>query len=450
MTDSRLSIERSKLFAMTALASVAGLLSTNQTLRADDWPQWGGPQRDLVWRETGIVEQLPAGKQLPRLWSTPIAEGYSGPAVADGRVFITDYLRQQRSERVLCLDAENGQVQWTHKYPTGYTISYPAGPRSTPVVDGDRVYTIGAMGDMFCFKVATGEVIWKTNFVKQFATKIPIWGMVASPLVDEGQLITLVGGGNGALVVSFDKMTGKELWRSLNDEQVGYCPPVIFKFGNTRQLIVWHPTAVSAINPQTGAVLWEIPFSVRAGLSISTPRKIGNRLFVTAFYNGPMMIEVSDNGRKAEIVWKGKSDSEIRTDGLHSIISTPVIRDTHIYGVCSYGQLRCLDASTGQRLWQTLDATGQGRWWNAFIVPHEDRYFLHNEQGDLIIAKFSPGGYEEISRSRLVEPTRPVKRRMTIWSHPAFAMKSVFARNDREIVRVNLAANAGGRENSKD
>ena len=90
-----------KSFAMTGLAWMIGLLSTSQTLCADDWPQWGGPQRDLVWRETGIVERLPAGKQLPRVWSTPIAEGYSGPAVADGRVFITDYLRQQRSERFL-------------------------------------------------------------------------------------------------------------------------------------------------------------------------------------------------------------------------------------------------------------------------------------------------------------------------------------------------------------
>ncbi len=114
----------------------------------------------------------------------------------------------------------------------------------------------------------------------------------------------------------------------------------------------------------------------------------------------------------------------------------------YIYGVCSYGQLRCLDASDGKRLWETFAATGHGRWWNAFIIPHEDKYFLHNEQGDLIIARLAPDGYHEISRAKLIEPTRKgdAPRRTTIWSHPAFAMKSVFARNDKEIVRVSLAA----------
>ena len=108
--------------------------------------------------------------------------------------------------------------------------------------------------------------------------------------------------------------------------------------------------------------------------------------------------------------------------------------------MCSYGQLRGLETQTGKRLWETLKATGEGRWWNAFIIPHEDRYFLHNEQGDLIIANLTSEGYEEVSRAKLVEPTRRVNRRMTIWSHPAFAMQSVFARNDKEIVRVDLSA----------
>ena len=410
---------------------------------ADDWPQWGGPQRDLVWRETGIVKTLPTDDLLPRVWSTPIGEGYSGPAVADARVYITDLVdrRARRgTERVLCLDAETGKVLWKHTYPVEYRISYPAGPRSTPVVDSGRVYTIGAMGDMLCFDVESGKVLWQKNFVEVYETRLPMWGMVASPVVDGKQLITLVGGADGALVVSFDKATGKELWRALDDRGVGYCPPLLFTFGESRQLIIWHPQAVSSLDPENGEVNWQIPFPVKAGLCIPTPRKVGNRLFVTAFYNGPRMIEVAPDGKSAQIAWQGKSDSEIRTDGLHAIISTPFMNQRHIYGVCSYGQLRCLDAKTGKRIWETREATGSGRWWNAFLIPHEDRFFIHNEQGDLIIAKLSPEGYEEISRAKLVEPTRPVQRRMTIWSHPAFAMKSVFARNDKEIVRVSLAA----------
>lgn len=421
-----------------SLLTLASCLAVSQMAFAEDWPQWGGPQRDIVWRETGIIDKFPTDGLLPRVWSTPIGDGYSGPAVADGRVYITDLDRESRQERVLCLDAETGDVLWTHAYPVVYRISYPAGPRATPVIDNGLVYTIGAMGHMFCFDARTGDVKWQKNFIEDFDTPIPMWGMAASPLVDGNQLITLVGG-KDALIVSFDKTTGAELWRALDDPEVGYCPPVIYTFGEHRQFIIWHPRAVSSLDPATGKLNWEETFRIQAGLTVPMPRQLGNRLFVTSFYNGSRMYEVGDDGKSAKIVWKGNSNSEIQTDGLHSIMPTPVVTDTHIYGVCSFGQLRCLDTKTGKRVWETFAATGNDRWWNAFIIPHEGRYFLHNEQGDLIIAKLTPQGYEEISRAKLVEPTRPVRRRMTIWSHPAFAMKSVFARNDKEIVRVNLA-----------
>ncbi len=432
-----------KLTLMT-ITVCASLIS--QTGFSDDWAQWGGPQRDLVWRETGIVKTLPTTGLLPRVWSTSLGEGYSGPAVTevDSRwcVFITDRIFKQRVgyERVLCLDAETGKQLWKYEYPVEYSVGYPAGPRSTPVIDDGRVYTLGAQGHFFCFDAKNGKVIWSKNFVDDYGTKLAIWGMVASPLVDGDQLITLVGGKKNSLVVSFDKKTGKELWRSLDDRAVGYAPPVIFTFGGKRELIIWHPTAVSALEPETGKIIWEVPYGVRYGLCIATPRKAGNRLFVASFYNGPRMIEVSNDGNTAKIVWSGNSDSEIKTDGLHPIMMTPFFNGTHIYGVDSYGQLRCLEANQGKRLWETEQATGKGRWWNAFIIPHEDRYFLHNEQGDLIIASLTPEGYKEISRAKLLEPTRKVQRRMTIWSHPAFAMKSVFARNDKEIIRVDLSA----------
>lgn len=425
------------------MLAVAAVSVASSAARADEWPQWGGPQRDLIWREEGVAQQFPTDGLLPRVWSTPLGEGYSGPAVADGRVFITDYLRKERTERVLALDAQTGEVLWKHAYPVTYTISYANGPRATPTVDADRVYTVGAMGDLFCFEASTGEVLWQRDFVEEYGTTLPTWGIAGAPLVDGEQLICLVGGEDGALVVSFDKYTGRELWRSLEDPEVGYSPPVIFEFGGVRQLIVWHPAAVSSLDPSNGEVIWEVPFQVRSGLSIATPRKAGKRLFVTCFYNGPLMLEVAADGRSAEILWQGASDSEVETDGLHSIIPTPYMNEEAIYGVCSYGQLRGLDADTGERLWMTFEATGEGRWWNAFLIryaPIPDRFFIHNEQGELILAELTRDGYEELDRAKLVEPTRRVRRRMTIWSHPAFAHRSVFARNDEEIVRVDLSA----------
>lgn len=421
------------------LAAVWLAIASSTPGFADDWPQWGGPQRDLVWRESGLVERLPSGT-LPRVWTAPIGEGYAGPAVAAGKVYVTDRIHgaaRDGTERVLCLDAATGEIIWKQEYACDYTISYPAGPRATPTVDGDRVYTVGAVGHLFCLDAISGTVVWAKHFPTDYQTELPTWGMAGPPLVDGEQLIVLVGGPD-ALVVSFDKRTGAELWRALNDPAVGYCPPVIFDFGGRRQLIQWHPQAVSSLDPETGKELWSVPFQVQAGLTIATPRQHATRLLVSAFYNGSLMLEVAPDGSGAKTLWRGTSNSELKTDGLHCLMCTPIFNGTYIYGVCSYGQLRCLDAATGERIWETNEATGSDRWWNAFIVPQGDRVWLHNEQGELLTAKLSPQGFVEESRALLIEPTRPVRRRQTIWSHPAFADGSVFARNDRELVRVNL------------
>ncbi len=154
---------------------ILSILLTGITASADDWPQWGGPNRDIVWRESGIVDKLPTDGLLPRVWSAPVGEGYSGPAVAEGLVYLTDRIHDDGTERVLCFDAETGKEVWKHEYPVRYTVSYPAGPRATPVIDEGRVFTIGAEGHMFCFDATTGKEIWKKEFQKDFGTKMPIW-----------------------------------------------------------------------------------------------------------------------------------------------------------------------------------------------------------------------------------------------------------------------------------
>lgn len=441
-------------------------------LLADDWPQWGGPQRDGVWREKGIITQFPQGG--PKVaWRTPVGIGYAGPAVADGRVFVTDYVldkgqrlaespfardKARGKERVICLDQKTGEELWKHEYPVEYSISYAAGPRATPTVDGDRVYTLGAMSDLFCLDVKSGKPIWSTNYVKEYGSSVPVWGFAAHPLVDGDKLICLAGGDNDHLVIAFDKKTGKKLWNSLaSSGDFGYCPPLIYEFGGKRQLIIWYTRAIAALDPDTGSRLWTVPFEVKAALTIPNPRKYeDDKLFITSFYNGSILLKVGAD--KADVVWKSKSKGErpSQTADLSAIMTTPVIDGDHIYGVCSYGQLRCIKAKTGERVWETMAATRgkltppkvaeskepaeSERWSHAFIVPHEDHYFLFNEQGDLITAKLSPTGYEEISRANIVTPTNNMARgRMVVWMHPAFADRSVFARNDKEILRVDLA-----------
>ena len=152
------------------ITSIALLLLTKSDAVADDWPQWGGPQRDCVWHEDGIVEKLPTDGLLPRVWSVEVAEGYSGPAVANGRVFLTDRIADGEFERLLCFNAETGQPLWKYQYYVRYSISYAFGPRATPVVDGDRVYFIGAQGHMFCMNVEDGTILLQKQFEKDFGT----------------------------------------------------------------------------------------------------------------------------------------------------------------------------------------------------------------------------------------------------------------------------------------
>jgi outer membrane protein assembly factor BamB len=433
--------------------------------RADDWPQWLGPQRDGVWRESGILDRFPPDGPKVR-WRTPIGMGYSGPAVAGARVFVTDRLlaagkanpanQFDRSslpgtERVLCLDEATGKILWKHEYDCVYEVSYPAGPRTTPVIQGDKVYTLGTMGDLLCLNAANGNVIWSKNLHtdKAYEASVQTWGFAGNPLIDGDKLICLVGGEN-SVAVAFNKETGKEIWRALSASSAGYASPVIISAGGKRQLIIWHPDAIVSLDPDTGKPYWTQKFEVKSALTIPTPRQAGDRLLVSSFYNGSMMLQLDADKPGATVMWKGHGRGELpdKTEGLHSIMPTPFVKDGYIYGVCSHGELRCLKADTGERVWSTFQATTKGqpvRWANAFLVAHEDRFFLFNETGDLIIARLTPKGYEEIGRAHLLEPTNKMatfgigRPSPVVWSHPAFANKSVYARNDKEIVCASLA-----------
>jgi outer membrane protein assembly factor BamB len=434
---------------------------------ADDWPQWLGTKRDSVWREKGILEKFPKGGPKVR-WRADVGMGYAGPAVAGGKVYVTDRLvakgaRDPRSpfvrgnapgsERVLCLDAKNGELLWKHEYPCAYDVSYPAGPRATPLVADGRVYALGAMGDLSCLDTAKGKLLWKKNFPKDYGARVPMWGFAASPLLDGNKLICLVGG-EESTVVAFDKDSGKELWKALSAREPGYCPPTMITAGGKRQLIIWHPEAVLALDPENGKVYWQEKCRIRAGLTIPTPRQMGDLLFVSSFYNGALMLKLDPDKPAARVLWKSKnfngrpgSEQPRNTDSLQCLMCTPFLKDGCIYGVCTYGELRCIKVATGERVWDTLQATGGklDRWANAFLVAQGDRFFLFNEHGDLIIARLTPKGYDEVDRAHILDPTNTMARsqanprRVVLWSHPAFADKAMFARNDKEIVCVSLA-----------
>lgn len=423
---------------------------------ADDWPQWRGPLRDGVWRETGVIEKLP--KEPKYLWRTPIGAGFAGPAVAGDRVYVDDRVlapgastgdfRWDRNdpvdsqERVLCLDANTGRILWKHEYPCRYKISFPSGPRATPTVHDGKVYALGAMGDLRCLDAQTGNLLWSKNYMRDYGTQMSLWGMAAAPLIDGNLVILLAGGKDHASVLALDRNSGAEVWRALDCPDPGYSAPVIIEAGGRRQLIVWCPIGLVSLDPATGKQFWKEPAEVKMGHSIASPILDPQRrlLFVTSFFNGPLMVRLDATRPAESLLWKGQSDSELpgRTEGLHGLMSTPVFEDGYLYGVCSYGHLRCLEAETGKRVWATLAPTGEGRWSTAFIIRHQQRFLLFNEKGELIAARFSPGAYEELGRMPVLEPTTKAGRRMVVWSHPAFAHRCLFARNDHQIVCVDM------------
>ena len=443
--------------ARLGAALVAAGICATATVAAEDWKQWRGAGRLGVWHETGIVDEFP-DSGLKVKWRTPIRNGFSGPAVADGRVFVTDWVEDPESrtidgtERALALDEQTGEELWSYSWGATYRAlmaSYAAGPMATPTVDEERVYILGATGLLWCLNVETGAVVWHRNFLAEYDASLPPWGTPAAPLVDGEKLITIVGGEPDALVVAFDKRTGAELWRALQVTGGSSSPPIIYEAGGVRQLIIWHTAALASLNPETGEKYWEEPWESGSSMNVITPLKVDNYLLVSEFYNGSLMMQLGTDGPTARMIWKGSSRSEMpnETDGLHTVITPPVIIDDYLYGVGSYGELRGLDARTGERLWMSGEMTPQARWGGAFIVRHGDRYFVNNDDGDLIIAQFTPTGYVEIDRTELITATTsagygPRKRhdRMVNWAHPAYANRHIVHRNAEEIVRASLAA----------
>ncbi len=436
-----------------------GLLITvafaGATLHGEDWPEWRGKGRLGVWNETGILEKLPA-TGLSAAWRTPVNAGYAGPSVADGRVFVTDarHLKANHMvERALALDEKTGQVLWTREWETDYSglqLVYAIGPRATPTVDGDRVYVLGAMGNLFALDVATGRVIWQKDYAKDFGTSIPSWGMTGAPLVDGDRLICLVGGEPDAMVMALDKRTGAEIWRALSsDTEPGYNQPIIFDAGGVRQLIIFRPSGFTSIDPVTGKVYWEIEHRAQMGIVVATPVRSGSLLFFTSQYGGARMLKLDETRPAASVLWAGpgEQDPEMTRDTpntLNSVISTPVLFDGYVYGIDNDGQFRCLEAATGKLIWKT-DALlkEHAMYGTAFFVRNGDRFFITNDKGELVLATLSPKGFNEIGRTKLLDPTHPYVRRRqlpgVLWSHPAYANRHIVIRNDEEIVSFSLA-----------
>ena len=366
---------------------------------ADDWPQWRGPQRDGVWREQGIMESFPPDG-LKILWRAEAGGGWSSPVVAEGCAFLADaeLVRPKARERVRCFDAVSGKVLWTYAYDVEYpdwaiSPDQNGGPTSTPVVAEGKVYVQGASGVVVCLAAATGEVLWR----KEFAVEM-FQGGRGSPLVDGDLLILPIGGKPAASVVALDRNTGREVWKALV-EGVSNSSPVIVTAAGRRQLIVWTNDSVSALEPATGEVLWREPLKTSNNDSIATPVCGGDRLLVSG-----LMFRLAADAPAASILWP---ENRAPAKRVLSATSTPLLAGGYAYSATRTGELVCLEARTGEEVWRTGKVTGKKSGPSIQITPQGDGVLLYTDEGMLIRARLTPTGYEEVSRTKLIEPVYP-------------------------------------------
>ncbi len=413
------------------------ILQAQGDIALNDWPQWRGPDRSGNWYNGPRVESLSPGR-IEKVWEVPVESGYCGPTISGDLVFVMDLV--EGKERILCLDAHTGELAWSYSYPVTYSVGYPTGPRASVLIHQGKAYAWGTMAHLHCFDVTSGTVLWKVNGVEQYESRIPTWGMASNPTIVEDLLVVQVGGTNSACMVAFHKDTGKEVWRALDDEP-SYVAPVLIKQAGKEVLVCWTGESITGLNPENGSIYWSVPFTpLKMIMNVADPVYEPPYLFLSGFFDGSYLLKLGQDTVTADLLYHRHGSSERATDALHCCISTPVIRDGYIYGIDAYGETRCLELLTGDRIWEDLSLVPRDRWANVHLVMQGEKVWGFNETGELLLGKFTPEGYQDLGRARVIDPVKisPHPRNGVTWAHPAFSGDRIYLRNDRKLVCIRV------------
>jgi outer membrane protein assembly factor BamB len=380
------------------------------------WPQWRGPNRDGVSAETGLLTHWPQdGPSV--LWRAPAGLGYSGLAVAGGRVYTLLQTKEgeQGKEAVICWDAASpgeGRVLWRFAYDCAFDNEQGAGPRSTPTVDGDHVYAVGATGVLTCLKANTdnkdGARVWQHDLVKEFGARIPRWGLSFSPLVDGDLVYALPGGPDEQAVIAFNKHDGRVVWHSLSDLP-GYSSPVLTTAAGKRQLLCFLGEALVSLDPATGKEFWRYPWKTAYECNIATPIAVGNYVFISSGYGkGCALMEVvaePNDSAGARFVYENNR--------MCNHFSSSVYYKEHVYGF-NEGTLTCMNLRTEQVRWKEKGFK------KGSLLIADGHLVILGESGRLALAKATPDGYVEEAACEL--------RATRCWTPPALADGKLYIR----------------------
>jgi outer membrane protein assembly factor BamB len=400
---------------LMSLAFIALFLSTEIGAQVGaDWPQWRGPNRDGISKETGLLKQWPE-QGPPLVWkATGAGGGYSSLAISNGHLF-TMGLRGDR-EYVIAFDIKTGKEAWATPHGNPFRNDQGDGPRGTPTVDGETVYALGANGDLSAFNARTGKIIWTINVLQKFGGNNITWGISESPLV-VGEKVLVNAGGPGASIVALNKKDGSLIWKSQSD-RAGYSSAIPVQVGNTTQVVFFTQKRGLGLDLKDGKLLWEYPRAANNVANAATPVARGNRVFISSDYgNGGGLVEIKANGEGASEVYFTK---EMRNHHSSSIL----IGD-YLYGFSS-GILTAMRFDTGEVAWKDR-SVGKGS-----LVYADGNLYALSENGVVGLVEATPTAYREKGRFRINQDSLPT------WSHPVIAGGRLYLRDQDTIYAYDV------------
>jgi len=422
-------LHRSLRRAVAVLAIAAPSFASPVAIAAD-WPQWRGPTRTgHVSLETTAPAALP--KELNPAWKVPVGGGHSSPVVAGGKLI---YLDENGSREIAhCLDLKTGRELWQTDYADMARDEWGAGPRSTPIIDGDRVYVQACNGEFRCLSLAEGREIWGTSFEKDFGVKFlgskanegtaSRRGNNGSGVIEGGRIILPVGSTNGASLVCFEKLTGKVLWKSGEDE-AAYSSLMVATLADVRQVVALTGDALLGAELATGRILWRVPLKTNAKRHAASPVIMGDRVLVNSHTFGLICFKITKDGDgcKATEDWANKD--------LKINLATPVAVGDYLYCQGASRDYVCVDARTGEVKW-TQAGFGSGKRDYASSIAAGNKLLVLTEDGNLLLLAADPAKYTELGRLQVCGST---------WSFPAYAGGKLFVRDGRQLFCIDLSA----------
>ena len=411
------SLMKSRLKIVLALFFAGSIIGYSSDARPPDWHQWRGMNRDGVSQETGILKNW--SDASPKVvWRIPLGDGFSGVSISDGRAYTT-YAKGE-AEILVCLDTASGKEIWCYviderfKSPDGGD-----GARSTPTVDGDRVYALSAHGRLVALDAQNGKALWHCDFRSAFSSEQPRYGFCTSPIVQGDLLLIQTGGTRGNALAAFDKRNGNIIW-SCEDDPCGYSSPITATLSGKRQTMFFTGRGLVSVSPKDGTVYWRYDWQTPSNINAATPIFIPpDRIFMSSGYDiGAAVVQIIETNGEFTVntIWKSRV--------MKNHFSSSIHHSGYLYGFDN-AVLKCIDAVTGREQWVTR---GFGR---GTLIYADGCLIILGENGNLALAKATPTEYEQLAETQLLKGR--------CWTLPTLSGGKFYLRNMEELVCLELS-----------